>query len=245
MRADLNLDLCLVKNDCVLRLNVKRNGLFYCLGLLLASLSTASNYSVKNSRLKAVYRCDSTADEAELSLVSGPRRQKLLPSADRDILRASEYICNLKSAGTKSLSPLVVDFRWADEPQIWGPPHAEGVQPCQRWIADKNLWRGRADCPAWTEAEHLTPRGDLGISKSQAARFTLLHGFVLLRCKDELWQGIKQYLDAVNCPLYDATYIRGDDNLMSQWCLSKCLAIVVGWKKVFFFLFSIKIYSWL
>lgn len=129
MRADLNLDLCLVKNDCIHRLNVKRNGLFYCSGLLLASLSTASNYSVKNSRLKAVYRCDSTADEAELSLVSGPRRQKLLPSADRDILRASEYICNLKSAGTKSLSPLVVDFRWADEPQIWGPPTRRESSP--------------------------------------------------------------------------------------------------------------------
>lgn len=33
----------------------------------MASLSMASNYSMKNSRLKAVYRCDSTADEAELS----------------------------------------------------------------------------------------------------------------------------------------------------------------------------------
>lgn len=166
MTPDLYLDLCLVKNDWILRPNVKCNGLFYCLGLLLAPLSTASNYSMKNSRLKAVCRCDSTADEAELSLVSGPWRQKLLTSADQDILGASEYICNLKSAGTKSLSPLVVDFRWADEPQIWGPTRRESSPPstfARIWMADKNLWRRRAACPAWTEAEHLTGREHLGI----------------------------------------------------------------------------------
>lgn len=154
------LDFCLVINDCILRLNVKFNGLFYSGGPLLASLSMASNYSMKNSRLKAVYRCDGTADEAELSLVSGPWRQKLLTSADQDTPRASEYICNLKSAGTKSLSPLVVDFRRAKKPQIWGPTRREFSPPSafvRTWILDKNLWRRRAECRACGD-----PSGDGG-----------------------------------------------------------------------------------
>lgn len=88
----------------------------------------------------------------------GPGRQKLHAGADRDILGASEYICNLKSAGTKSLSPLVVDSWWADEPQIWGA--TQRVQPSEHRIADKEKkWcRRRADWPSWTEVEHLARR---------------------------------------------------------------------------------------
>lgn len=111
----------------------------------------------------------------------GPWRQQLLTSADQDILGASEYICNLRSAGTKPLSPLVVDF----SPKFKARTRRES-SPASTFarirIADKNLWRRRADCPAWTEAEHSTRREHLGIGSSRAARFTLLHR--LFHCTD-------------------------------------------------------------
>lgn len=171
------------------------------------------------------------------TFVSAPWRQKLLTSADQDILGASEYICNLKSAGTKSLSPLVVDFRWAKEPQIWGPTRREFSPPsdfASTWILDKNLWCRRVSCVwrpqrgrrqnTWREEntrESVNPeRPDLHFC---IVCFTAL----MLRCKGDLWWVIKQYLDAVNCSFYGVTYRRAVDNLMRPWCLSKCLAVRV------------------
>lgn len=192
MRPDLYLDSCLVKNDCIRRLNVKCNGLFYCSGLLLASVSTASNYSMKNSRLEAVYRCDSTADEAELSPVSGPWRQKLLTSADQDIRGASEYICNLKSARTKSLSPLVMDLKWADQPQIWGP-HAEGVQPSERWIADKKLMTPWSRL-SWVDGGRtLDEKRTVGNQWIPGSQIYIIASLVLLRW----WSAVKMSYNTV------------------------------------------------
>lgn len=76
----------------------------------MAPVSWPQIIPLEKNPLKAVYWCDSTADEAELPPVSSHGRQKLLTSADQATLGAEEYICNLKTAGTKSFSPLVVDF---------------------------------------------------------------------------------------------------------------------------------------
>lgn len=113
-------------------------------------------------------------------------------------------------------------------------PH--GGSPALRattWIADENLWRRRAgtlDEERTLGNRWISGQPDLHYG---IACFTAL----MLRCKDELWRGIKQYLDAVNCSFYDVSYIRGADNLMRRSCLSKCLAAVVVWKKVLFFVF--------
>lgn len=170
----------------------------------------ASNYSIRKESPQSCLLVWQHCWWSRTFPVSSHGRQKLLTSADQATLEAEEYICNLKTAVTKSFSPSVVDFWWRKKPQISGTMWKKSslwrtswATFAQTWSSDKSLrchWAAYSSCG--NSRSHGGRTFDTGESLNfeqwEINIFASLFYFTEVRCKDKLWRAIKQFLDPLD-----------------------------------------------